>query len=229
MTWRSAENYDQMSQWACDVVGAVLSAKPDANLCLATGGSPEGLYAEMVRRKLGTDMRVTKLDEWHGLPDEHTATSEYFLRTRVLGPLAIPEERYLAFDGMAEDPEAECRRIAQLLRPVDLAILGIGRNGHLGLNEPADELIPGPHVAELTLQTRSHGMLATSGSEVTHGLTMGIGNIMRAERVLLLITGPGKGQALAELKRGVVTTRLPASILHLHPRVDVIVGPVTDE
>lgn len=221
MTWTFASDYDAMSRLACDFVEPLLVEKPEATLCLATGGSPTGLYGEMVRRGIGSSAMIVKLDEWLDVPMDHPATCEVYLRQYVLGPLSIPEDRYLAFRSDVADPVAECHRVTSQLPPLDLAILGVGRNGHLGLNEPREELSVNAHVSILTEQTRTHGMLADEN--VTRGLSLGVGQIFSAKRILMLISGTGKDQALAALQSGIVSTQWPVTLLNLHTNVDVLV------
>ncbi|MCW5941172.1 MAG: 6-phosphogluconolactonase [Fimbriimonadaceae bacterium] len=220
MTYRHFSHAVGLAEAGADLVDETLATNPEAHLVLATGSSPLGLYRELVRRGRRWDRAwVTKLDEWLGLPPNDPATCEAYLRREAIGPLAAPEERYLAFDGLATDSIAECARVQRALceRPsVDLAILGIGRNGHLGLNEPGSSLHPGCHVAALAPTTRSHPMLDRAGSPPTHGLTLGIGDLLSARRILLIVSGDGKEEAFRSLNEGLVTTSLPASFLHLH-------------
>ena len=135
------------------------------------------------------------------------------------GPLAVPPERWIAFRGDAPDAAAECRRVEAALAeagPIDLCILGLGRSGHLALNEPSDSFDPSCHVAALDGQSRTHPMLAETAVPVRHGLTLGLGDILRARRILLLVSGSAKRTPLARLAVRRVTPELPASFLWLH-------------
>ena len=211
---------------AADLVCALLAANPSAHLCLAAGGTPRPLYREVVRRAQSgqvsfAEAHITKLDEWLGLPLTHPATCETDLRDCLLDPLGIRPEQYLSFDSAAPDPDAEARRVAECLSalpPFDLSILGLGLNGHIGMNEPADELPPHTHVAQLAEQSRHHAMLRDLASPPTHGLTMGMADLMHSHQIILLVTGAAKRDALHRLLTGPVTTHFPASLLRLHPR-----------
>lgn len=205
-----------------NILRSTLKAKPDAVLCLATGASPEALYALAAREpSLFAKARIVKLDEWYGLSPDHPATCQYYLQRNFVGPIGISRDRYLAFKSDAADPGRECARITRGLAKwggIDLAILGIGVNGHLGLNEPADELIPQTHVATLTAQTKTHAMLKDTGAHATKGLTLGLAQLLQSRQVMMLVSGTSKRKAMARLLKGKLTTQLPASMLLLHPQ-----------
>lgn len=217
----------QMSRQAGSLVLAEIEKKNDLLLCAATGHSPEGLYSEL-ERKSKTDpstfkkLRVLKLDEWGGLPDNHPSSCEYFLRKLLLEPLNIPSERYISFESDPSDPEKECERIQSELDrhgPVDLSILGLGRNGHLGLNEPGVQLEPHCHVARLSVSSLQHSMLHSTEFKPRYGLTLGMQDILASKKILLLISGMGKGPVIREFLKREVSTQLPASFLWGHPDV----------
>ena len=224
-------DYQDMSRQAAAHVIAAVAARSDALLCAATGGSPAGLYRELVREAGRTPdlfrrLRVLKLDEWLQLPADDDATCESFLRSRLLDPLGIEADRYIAFDPQTEDPLRECGRIsAELARhgPIDLCVLGLGRNGHVGLIEPAPCLQPHCHVATLSDQTLGHQMLSAVKSGPTHGMTLGIADILAARKILLLVTGEGKERTIARFLEGTVTTDVPATFLWLHHELEVFV------
>ena len=224
-------NYQEMSLYAANILANTLSAKPDSLVCAATGHSPTGLYAhvvELARKQpdLTRHLRVLKLDEWKGLGPEDEGSCDNYLARHLLGPLGIGQEQVLAFDGKTSDPEEECRRVHNLLKQdtLDLAILGLGTNGHIGMNEPGDSLEAFCHVSTLTEESRQHGMIRHLASPPTHGLTLGMGNLMTAAHILLLITGPGKNDiARRLLTQPTVSTQLPASLFWLHPHVTCLV------
>ena len=222
--------YEQMSKAAAECVTEVLARKPDAVLCAATGNSPTGLYRELAHAAQVDSgpfaaVRLVKLDEWLGVSPDHPASCEHYLRNKVVEPLRISSDRYVAFRSDASDPVQECARVQTELdrRGLDVCILGLGANGHVGLNEPAASLDSGCHVARLTEETRRHGLLADLDPKPTHGLTLGIGDILRARKIVLLITGRGKQRAFSEMLSGKLTTAVPASLLALHDDVDVFV------
>jgi galactosamine-6-phosphate isomerase len=163
-----------------------------------------------------------KLDEWGGLPMDDPATCETQLRASLIEPLRL-EKRYIAFESQPPDPQAECRRIAAWLDrngPIDVSILGLGINGHLGFNEPAEVLQPHAHVAELSGDSLSHTMLRRSGRRPKFGLTLGIDDLLTSRKVLLLVSGESKRQALKRLLEEPITAAFPASFLQ--KRSDVV-------
>ncbi len=225
------ENYEVMSQQGAEIVMREIERKSDLLLCVASGGSPTGLYQEMVKSfrfnaDLFSELRVIKLDEWGGLDEGSTFSSEYDVQEKFIKPLEIDDDRYITLDLMAEDPKEECMRVQNELienGPIDICILGIGVNGHIALNEPAEKLQLDCHVAELATTTLNHGMIKTLTHPPTFGMTLGIGNIMDSNRIILFISGMGKKQALEKLLTREITTQFPASMLWLHPNVDLII------
>jgi galactosamine-6-phosphate isomerase len=223
-------DHDEMSQKAASHLARALRRKPGLLLGLATGATPTRTYerlAQMRTRRpaLFRGVRIVKLDEWLGLPMDHPATCETYLREHVLGPWAVPRSRYRGFRSRPRDARAECARLARWLArqgPFDLCVLGLGRNGHLLMNEPADALPAGPHVARLAASTRAHSMVRAMKTPPRRGLTMGLADILRARAILLLVSGAQKAAALRRLLSGRVTTRCPASLLWLHPDVTVL-------
>ncbi|MBI5940866.1 MAG: 6-phosphogluconolactonase [Caulobacterales bacterium] len=213
-----------VAQAAADVFAQVVAAKPDAVVCLPTGATPEPLYAELVERIRGGRLDVSRvrwiqLDEWLGLPAGHPATCATWLEHRFFHSLTPAAGRRL---DIASDPgcaQAEALRLASALKAwggLDLAILGLGANGHLGLNEPAAALSREVHVEILSESSRRHGMLAGVATPPISGITLGMADLLQAHLVLLLVTGEGKRTVLDRLLTSPVTTALPASLLHLH-------------
>ncbi len=225
-----SNGYEEMSQEAAAWISRVVREhRPRALISLPTGASPARMYqvlAASAAREPGLfrEARFLKLDEWGGLEMDDPATCEAHLREKLLGPLGVGPDRYFGFASNPRDPEAECRRVASWLAgngPIDICILGIGLNGHLGLNEPAEELKAGPHVAELSETSRKHPMLAAARGEVSYGLTLGMADLIRSSKVLLLSSGAPKAAPLKRSLNGRITTRFPASLLQLHPEVTV--------
>ncbi|MDE0201338.1 MAG: 6-phosphogluconolactonase [Rhodospirillaceae bacterium] len=211
---------EALDRAAADVIWEAARAKPDLLICLASGGTPTGTYALLADApERLADARYIQLDEWAGPgPDDPASCAAYLERT-VRGPLAVPPERWIGIRGDAEDEAAECRRVAAALEatgPIDLCILGLGLNGHLALNEPAESFDPFCHVATLSERSRTHPMLVGAAAPVRHGLTLGLGDILRARRILLIVSGAAKREPLARLAARRVTPTLPASFLWLH-------------
>ena len=221
-----AENYEAMSGLAADEIAEELQAKPDLLLCAATGSTPTRVYQLLIAKAKGApalfeSLRIVKLDEWGAMPPTDHGSCEFYLQKHLILPLNIPPERYLSFAGQ-DDPQTECERITTELEktgPVDLAILGLGVNGHLGFNEPADALCPMPHRAELAPSSLKHPMIRESKVSLNYGLTLGLAHLLQARTIILLVNGAHKAPAMKQLLSGQVSTHFPASFLWLHPRV----------
>ena len=211
---------EALDREAAALIRGAAEARPDLLICLASGGTPTGTYALLASEpECLAHARFLQLDEWAGLGADDPASCAAYLEQTVRGPLAVPPERWIGIQGDAPDADAECRRVAAALEdagPIDLCILGLGLNGHLGLNEPAESFAPFCHVATLSAQSRGHPMLAETGGAVRQGLTLGLGDILRARQVLLLVSGAAKQAPMARLAKRRVTPQLPASFLWLH-------------
>ncbi len=224
------EDYAAMSRRGATVAMEHLRGNPAALLCAASGSSPLGVYSELAKMyasdaQLFSALRVIKLDEWGPLTADDPASCEFYIRTKVCEPLGVDAGRYVTFRGDAADPEAECAAFARALRsagPIDICVLGIGVNGHVGMNEPADWLLETAHVAELAKESQGHGMLANALTQPTYGMTLGMGDILRSRLVLLLVSGAKKREAMAEFMTRRITTRFPASLLWTHPNAYII-------
>lgn len=221
-------DYEELSRHAARTVMHLAMHEPDLLVCAATGASPTRTCEIIASAWQGRPdhtgrMRIVKLDEWGGLSGDDPGSCEAYLRRHLLGPLSISDDRYLGFRGGASSPETECRRVADALGamgPIDVCVLGLGLNGHLGFNEPADALHPHAHVATLSPESLAHPMVKGSGKPITYGLTLGMADILQSKQVLLLVNGPHKFEPLRRLLEvRTVTPRFPASFLWLHPDV----------
>ncbi len=218
-------DHETLSRHAADWVAARLRARPDALLCLASGGTPTRTYEllagqpQELRRA-----RLLKLDEWGGLAMNDPATCESYFRRLLLAPLGH-DLRLHGFCSRPADPAAECGRVSAWLAangPIDVSLLGLGVNGHLGFNEPAAALEPFAHVAKLSAVSMNHGMLSPARARPGYGLTLGMADLLASREILLLVSGRHKRAALRRLLAGGVSPRLPASFLWLHPRVTLL-------
>jgi galactosamine-6-phosphate isomerase len=224
------DDYEAMSRAAAAQIHEALRRKPDLLLCAATGASPTGTYERLADLRNAApaefeSMRVIKLDEWGGLPMDDFGSCESYLRRHLLEPLGIGDDRYVGFESRPEDGEEECREIREWLDrqgPIDIAVLGLGANGHVALNEPADSLKPFAHVSALDPSSLSHAMLRMSRSRPQYGLTLGLGELLQARRVILLVSGHGKRAVFERWRKAELSTRFPASFLHLHPRLSCL-------
>lgn len=219
------ENYEEMSREAATLIRSLIEKNPRAVIVLATGHSPRQAYRFLVEdlKRDGVDysqVTFVKLDEWVGLSGEDEATCEYFIQQEIIKPLGIKEEQYLHFCPEAEDAEAECLRVQkeyEALPRVDLVILGIGMNGHLGLNEPAEQLAGPAHIVHLDAKTKTHEMLSHTKQAVTKGVTLGMENLFKGEQLLLLADGKEKEKGLTGYLDDKISTLVPVSLLKLHP------------
>ena len=221
----------KMSQAAFRIVQKEIESKPDLLFCVASGGSPSGLYVEMTKEKernpeFCSQLRVIKLDEWGGLEPNSDFTSELDVQKKFIQPLEITPERFWSIDPYSENPAVTCDQMEKIIQkegPLDICILGIGTNGHIALNEPGEVFQVGFHVCSLAPSTLNNGMLKTLAQPPTFGMTMGMGNILRAKKIILFISGSGKKEAFRKLLKKEVSMDLPASFLWLHSNVDVLV------
>ena len=183
------------------------------------------MRAEDAAEQFGVSVRTVYRDiaalEEAGFPIVGTPGDGYHLGSGAhLKPLAVTEDRYFGFQSDASDSAADCARVHQRLvneGGIDLCLLGLGLNGHIAMNEPAPALQPFAHAAKLSEESQQHPMLSKSGSRPTHGITIGMADILGAREVLLLVSGAAKRAALQRLLRREITTDFPASFLWLHP------------
>ncbi len=228
-----ADTYEEMSRKAADVIADCLAKDPSCVLGLATGSTPIGLYAELVRDceagKISfADATTFNLDEYRGLDPRHDQSYRYFMQQNLFDHVNVDVARTHVPDGSNPDADAACAAYEEAIAQaggVDLQLLGLGHNGHIGFNEPCDCFPVDTHVVELTESTiQANSRLFDSVDEVPReAYTMGIGTIMRAAKVLVVANGEGKAQIVRDAFFGPVTPQVPASVLQLHPDVTVIV------
>ncbi len=204
------------------------------SLGLATGSSPQGAYSELARRVSGGKLSLSRcqaflLDEYVGLPADHPQAYRAVIRRDLVVRVDLHPDRVHGPDGTATDLEAEARRYEQQVRDagVDLQVLGIGRNGHIGFNEPGSPLDSVTRLVTLTERTRAdNARFFDSPEDVpTQVLTQGLGTILAARTLVLVATGEAKAAAVAAALTGPVTPECPASVLQRHPRVEVLLDP----
>lgn len=228
-----AKDYNQLSQWAAEMIADAVKEKPDIVLGLATGGTPLGTYQALIEmhQREGIDfskVRSFNLDEYHGLEASHPQSYHYFMQTNLFQHINIKPENVHIPNGVCENIEEECRAYDQKIHDcggIDLQLLGIGANGHIGFNEPGHELQLNTHRVKLTEATiQANSRFFDSVEEVpTHAITMGIKGIMSAKKILLLASGAQKAPVIKRMLEGTLSTQVPASVLQLHPDVVIIV------
>ncbi|MDO4454302.1 MAG: glucosamine-6-phosphate deaminase [Eubacteriales bacterium] len=225
-----AKDYNEMSRKAANIIAAQVIVKPDCVLGLATGSTPIGAYEELVKRYQAGDLDFSEvtsvnLDEYKGLPKENDQSYDYFMREHLFQHINM-KASYLP-DGMKEDAEEECRRYEELIQSlggVDLQLLGLGHNGHIGFNEPAEIFEKETHCVDLQPSTiEANKRFFASADEVPKkAYTMGIQTIMRAKKILVVVSGADKADIVRDAFFGPVTPHVPASILQMHSDVTLI-------
>ena len=225
------QDYDHLSQLAGSFVIDEISLNKDLLLCAATGHSPKGFYQQLSShaqkdKNFFNQLRIIKLDEWGGVPMGNPITCEAYIQKNIIVPLQVSADRYLTYSSDPENPIDECRRMQDSIKnngPIDICILGLGVNGHIGLNEPAPFLTPNFHKAQLSEPTLHHQMIQSVDDKPAYGLTLGMHNILNARKIILLITGKGKEVVTKQLLSQRITTQLPASFLWLHQQVECLI------
>ena len=227
------KDYDAMSRRMAQIIAAEITHNPACVLGLATGSTPEGAYKYLVDwHKQGClsfqDVLSVNLDEYVGLAPTHDQSYRYFMQSNLFDHVDIVPENTRVPDGLTKDPAAFCAEYDAYIRSlgyVDLQILGIGRNGHIGFNEPGDCFVKETHVVDLAESTiDANARFFASRDDVPRkAMTMGIKSIMLARQILVVVSGEDKADIVKAAFTGPVTPHVPASILQMHPNV-VLVG-----
>jgi glucosamine-6-phosphate deaminase len=222
----------EASQTAARIIARTVREKPHAVLGLATGNTPLRLYRNLVRmhQEEGLDFSgVTcfNLDEYVGIPPAHPSSFHSYMWAHLFSAINVAKERINIPDGLTADIPAACRKYEQAIRSaggIDIQILGIGTNGHIGFNEPSSSLSSRTRIKTLTEETRLDVAAGFGGQESvpTHVLTMGLGTITDSRMCLLLAFGKKKARAIAQTVEGPVTAMVPGSVLQMHPRVILV-------
>lgn len=219
-------DYKQMSRDAANIISAQVILKPDSVLGLATGSSPLGAYEQLIEWYVKGDLDFSRvstvnLDEYVGLGFDNRESYRRFMYDNLFGRINIDPGNINIPNGCAADPEAECARYDGVLRRlggIDLQLLGLGVNGHIGFNEPADLFAKGTHVVHLSDSTiEANKRFFDKAEDVPRAaVTMGIFDIIQADRVLMVASGQNKARAVKDAFFGPITPRVPASILQFH-------------
>ena len=227
-----AKDYKDMSRKAANIISAQIIMKPDCVLGLATGSSPVGTYKQLIEWYNKNDLDFSEvtsinLDEYKGLSPEDPQSYRYFMNTHLFDHVNIDKNRTFVPDGLATDPEKACAEYnANIIKQggIDLQLLGIGRNGHIGFNEPSDHFENETHCVDLTETTiQANKRFFDSEKDVPkQAYTMGIGTIMRCRKILVVVNGKDKAEILKQVIQGPVTPEVPGSILQFHPDCTII-------
>lgn len=226
------ENYQEMSRQAANILSAQIILKPDCVVGLATGSSPIGTYDQLVEwYKKGdldfSEVKTVNLDEYRGLTRDNDQSYYYFMHRHLFDRVNINLDNTNVPDGMEPDSDKECARYEELIRSmggVDIQLLGIGHNGHIGFNEPDAAFARTTHCVDLTESTieANKRFFASADDVPRQAYTMGIGTIMKAKKILLIASGEDKAEILAKAFYGPITPEVPASILQLHDDVTLV-------
>jgi glucosamine-6-phosphate deaminase len=228
----SAPDYTSLSRKAANIISAQVILFPDSILGLATGSTPVGVYRQLVEWYDKGDIdfsrtRTVNLDEYCGLAPDQPQSYRFYMEENLFSHINIPHQNTHLPDGLAADPIAECDRYDQLISDlggIDLQLLGIGHNGHVGFNEPDQAFGKMTHQVKLNQRTiKANARFFDKAEDVPkYAFTMGIKAIMQAKKILLVVNGSDKADILYEALTGPVTPAVPASILQLHPDVTIV-------
>lgn len=226
------KDYDDMSRKAANIIGAQVVSKPNCVLGLATGSTPIGTYQRLVEGYENGDLDFSKvtsvnLDEYRGLTHDNDQSYYYFMNYHLFSKVNIDTNNTYVPDGTIADAEVACKQYDEIVKNtggVDLQLLGMGHNGHIGFNEPSDVFVKGTNCVNLTQSTiDANARFFASKEEVpTQAYTMGIQTIMNAKRILVVVSGEDKADIVEKAFFGDVTPQVPASILQLHQEVIVV-------
>ncbi|MFP5248108.1 MAG: glucosamine-6-phosphate deaminase [Thermoanaerobaculia bacterium] len=231
MNWESFNSQEALSARAAELLLGAIRENPHVVLGLPTGRTPIGMYDRVVRECAARyhcvrEVTMFNLDEYAGVPPDHTASYFTYMKRHLFDAVDLDPENAHIPNGVAPDLDAECARYENEIRAaggLDLTFLGLGRNGHIGFNEPGTPFDARTRVVELTPSTRkANADLFPEGYVPTHAITMGIGTILESKKIVLLAAGSGKEEAIARLRSGEVSEAFPASALWRHEEVIVL-------
>lgn len=227
------KNYEEMSEVAAKFIIDAVKENPKLNLGLATGGTPVGMYKLLVddHKENNTSYENVKsfnLDEYIGLPQDHEQTYYTFMHENLFDHVNFKEENVYVPNGYSDNGEEKAKEFEQLLidNPIDLQLLGLGTNGHIGFNEPGADFEGLTSIVDLSNETIEANARYFEGNEdlvPTTAISMGIGSILRAKKILLIVSGANKAEVIRDLVEGPVTNQLPGSILQNHNDVTIVV------
>jgi galactosamine-6-phosphate isomerase len=225
-----ADTYEDLSMKAADRLLELAGEMKEPLISPASGDSPAGLYRHLVQRANRKDLNIVGwnfvgLDEWTGMNGQDEGSCRYHLNHQLFGPLEVAEENICFFDGRCEDLHAECRRTDLFILDhggIDVAIVGLGMNGHIGMNEPGTDPSLHSHIAEIDPITQQVGQkYFTSETKLSSGITLGIATLMEAKHILLIVSGDHKARIVQQLIHAEPTPQLPASLLRNHPGLTI--------
>lgn len=224
------EDYELMSCRAADEVMHIAEPIKNPVLCTATGDSPKGLYKEMIDRigKKNIDVSgwyFVGLDEWLGMNGKDEGSCRFHLNNDLLNPLRVRENRICFFDGSAKNIENEIQKTDDFIKAqggIDMIIVGLGMNGHIGMNEPGTDSSLHSHISEIDIITQKTGQKYFAKQQnLSHGITLGIASVMEARNVILLANGYKKAEIIQKVLEGEISEKIPASLLRKHKNFSI--------
>lgn len=225
-----AETYEAMSQQAADDLIEITAALGSPLISPASGDSPAGLYKEIVNRVNQNAIDISSwnfvaLDEWVGMNGNDEGSCRFHLNNQLFVPLQVAENKIAFFDGRANDLQLECERIENFINQhqvIDIAIVGVGMNGHVGMNEPGTFPAVRSHVCQIDPITAQVGQkYFKEKRELSEGITLGLGNLLEAKNVFLLVSGSKKAEIVKRMLEEEISEQLPATLLRHHPRLRI--------
>ena len=232
MQLQTFKDYQTLSHSVASEIIELVKKQPNAVLCLASGHTPVLTYSIMAERAVSEKIDFTQcsfigLDEWMGIPPDVEGSCHFFLQKNVFGPLHISTSQYHVFDALAGDLARECRKMDEIISEkggIDLMLLGVGMNGHIGFNEPGVSFDNHAHFVQLDDTTRSVGQkYFANQTALGKGLTLGVTTVMETKKVILMANGVKKAEVMKNVLEGPITNKVPASIIRTHHNALVMI------
>jgi galactosamine-6-phosphate isomerase len=226
------KNYNELSIHAAEKIIELVKNKPDAVLCLAAGDTPQLTYNLMTKQAIEEKIDFTQctfigLDEWVGIPPENEGSCRFFLKANIFDPLHISSSQIYLFDAMSENLDEECQAMDKIIREkggIDLMLVGVGMNGHIGFNEPGVSVNNYSHVIDLDNATQSVGQkYFKHPTTLKKGITLGLNHLLQAREVIMVANGLKKAEVIRKALEEEVNTNIPASIIRTHSHGVVII------
>ncbi len=223
-------SYEEMSRKAVNDLLEILHPTKNPLLCTASGDSPKGMYKELIKQVKEKNIDISSwkflsLDEWAGMNGNDEGSCRFHLNNDLFEPLNVSETNIIFFDGRVTDTGAECDRIENYIKNhgnIDVAIVGLGTNGHVGMNEPGTPATSRTHVAEIDSTTQAVGQKYFKNEQkLTHGITLGLATLMEVKHIILLVSGSRKAEIVQKILEEEISEQLPASILRRHKNFSV--------
>jgi glucosamine-6-phosphate isomerase len=220
------KDYQALSSSTADDITRTVKNNPTATLCLASGDTPRLAYSMAVEKAIQSNVDFSRctffaLDEWMGIPPENEGSCQFFLRKHLFNPLNIPENNIYFFDALSSHPENECKKMDDIIRQkggINLMIVGIGMNGHVGFNEPGQSFHQYAHVVELDNTTKEVGQkYFRQSTSLSKGITLGLLHMLEARKVLLIASGSKKAEIIKMTIEDEISPDLPATSIRNHP------------